>query len=96
MSAACRDEVADREPEAPEGVGVSLVREDPPPPRNKWGHVARELSELPDRAEWHRVETFTNEAAAYYAAKALRRYSVESAVRKLDGVGWGVWARWAE
>ena len=75
---------------------MSLVREDPPPPRNKWARISNDLRALEDRAEWHRVETFDYYDSARYAARALRRAGCDACHRQIRENQWGVWARWAE
>ncbi len=68
--------------------------EDPPRSTVSWQDVAAELSHHPGR--WARVCEPSEKTKSNVAYKQLKKWGCEVVVRKVDGEGHGVWARWPE
>ncbi len=68
--------------------------EDPPRTTISWKEVADELAQHPGR--WARVMIPTAKTKSNTAYRQLLKWGCEVVVRKVDGEGHGVWARWPE
>ena len=73
---------------------MSIIRwEDPPRANTSWVAVIAELREHPGR--WARVfEPSQNLRRAQNARTSCVKHGAEAVVRKVNGEGHGVWARW--
>lgn len=74
-------------------IDSPLLRwEDPPRANVSWKDVVEELKEHPGR--WARVFGPVPGRRANDVYTQIRKHGAEAVVRKVDGEGSGVWARW--
>lgn len=69
-----------------------MIKWEEPPERGNWKGTALELQKRP--GAWARICEPTTETKAMGIYKNIRRWGCQAVVRKLDEVGYGVWARW--
>jgi hypothetical protein len=72
-------------------MSAVLEWSDPPPtPPERWSAIRDELAARP--GEWAKVIEGVSENRADNVTANLRRRGIKTAIRKVDGEGWSVWA----
>ncbi len=70
--------------------------EDPPANRMDWTPIVEALQSHPGIWACVRDAEFTSRSAAHSTWKRLKERGCEATVRKVEGQGHGVWARWPQ